>query len=157
MACANVANLLLARGASRHKEIAVRIALGSGRARIVAQLLAESLLLSFAGCAIGLLLARAGLALLAWLGTGSIPRLAQASLDLRVFLFALVVSAAAGIVFGIVPALSVSQMNLNATLQEVPRSGSPGRRGRMIRNSLIVAEVALAVVVLIASGLLIRS
>lgn len=157
MACTNVANLLLARGAGRRKEIAVRISLGAGRWRIVAQLLVESLLLSLAGCALGLMLARGGLALVGWLGTGSIPRLAGAALDWRAVLFALAAATGAAALFGIVPALQVSQMNLNAALEEVPRGGSPGRSGRRMRNALIVAEVSLAVVVLIASGLLIRS
>jgi putative ABC transport system permease protein len=157
MACVNVANLLLARGAARKKEIAIRTALGAGRGRIVAQLLSESVLLALAGGALGMALARGVVALVARLGPASIPRLAEASIDARLFLFALGVSLATGILFGIVPAIETSGANLNAALTEVGRGGTTGRSGRMVRNALVVAEVALAVVVLIGAGLLIRS
>jgi putative ABC transport system permease protein len=157
MACVNVANLLLARGATRHKEIAIRIALGAGRVRIVAQLLSESMLLALAGGALGMALARGAVALVARLGPASIPRLAEASIDARLFLFALGVSVATGILFGIAPAIQCSGADLNAALTEVGRGGTTGRSGRMARNALVVAEVALAVVVLIGAGLLIRS
>jgi putative ABC transport system permease protein len=157
MACVNVANLLLARGATRRKEIAIRTALGAGRGRIVAQLLAESVLLALAGGALGLALARGVVALVARLGPASIPRLAEASIDARLFLFALGVSVATGILFGIAPATQSSGADLNAALTEVGRGGTTGRSGRMVRNALVAAEVALAVVVLISAGLLIRS
>jgi putative ABC transport system permease protein len=157
MACVNVANLLLARGATRRKEIAIRTALGAGRGRIVAQLLSESLLLALAGGALGLALARGVVALVARLGPASIPRLAQASIDARSFLFALGVSVATGILFGIAPAMQSSGADLNTALTEVGRGGTTGRSGRTVRNALVVAEVALAVVVLIGAGLLIRS
>jgi putative ABC transport system permease protein len=157
MGCVNVANLLLARGAARQKEIAIRIALGAGRGRIVAQLLSESVLLALAGGALGLALARGVVALVARLGPASIPRLAEARIDARLFLFALGVSLATGILFGIAPAIQSSGANLNAALTEVGRGGTAGRSGRMVRNALVVAEVALAVVVLIGAGLLIRS
>ena len=157
MACVNVANLLLARGAARQKEIAIRTALGAGRGRIVAQLLSESVLLALAGGALGLVLARGVVALVARLGPASIPRLAEARIDARLFLFALGVSLATGILFGIAPAIQGSGANLNATLRESSRGGTTGRSGRMVRNVLVVAEVALAVLVLIGAELLIRS
>ena len=157
MACVNVANLLLARGAARRKEMAIRTALGAGRGRIVAQLLSESVLLALAGGALGMALARGVVALVARLGPASIPRLAEAGIDARLFLFALGVSVATGILFGIAPAIAGSGADLNAALTEVGRGGTTGRSGRMVRNALVVAEVALAVVVLIGAGLLIRS
>ena len=157
MACVNVANLLLARGAARRKEIAIRTALGAGRGRIVAQLLSESVLLALAGGALGVALARGVVVLVARLGPASIPRLAEARIDARLFLFALAVSLATGILFGIAPAIQSSGANLNAALTEVGRGGTTGRSGRMVRNALVVAEVALAVVVLIGAGLLMRS
>jgi len=157
MACVNVANLMLARGAARQKEIAIRTALGAGRGRIVAQLLSESVLLALAGGALGVVVARGVVALVARLGPASIPRLAEAGIDARLFLFALGVSLATGILFGIAPAIACTGGNLNAALRESSRGGTTGRSGRMVRNSLVVAEVALAVVVLIGAGLLIRS
>jgi len=157
MACVNVANLLLARGAARQKEIAIRAALGAGRGRVVAQLLSESVLLALAGGALGVTLARGVVALVARIGPASIPRLAEAAIDARLFLFAFGVSLATGILFGIAPAIGISGANLNAALTEVGRGGTTGRSGRMLRNALVIAEVALAVVVLIGAGLLIRS
>lgn len=157
MACTNVANLLLARGASRRKEIAIRNALGAGRGRILLQLLSESMLLALAGGAFGVVLARGGMAVLARLGAESIPRLAEARLDARLFLFALGVSVATGILFGMAPAIQVSGANLNASLTEGGRGGTTARRGRLMRSTLVVLEVTLSVVVLIGAGLLIRS
>jgi putative ABC transport system permease protein len=157
MACVNVANLLLARGAARQKEIAIRAALGAGRGRVVAQLLSESLLLALTGGALGLVLARGVVALVARLGPASIPRLAEARIDARLFLFALAVSVATGVLFGIAPAWQGSRANLNAALRKGGRSGTTSRSGRLVRNVLVVVEVALAVVVLIGAGLLIRS
>lgn len=157
MACVNVANLLLARGAGRRREIAIRLAMGASRGRIAAQLLSESLLLALAGGALGLLPAWGGVALLAWLGPASIPRLGQARLDGRLFLFALGVSAATGILFGLAPAIQVSGAKLNAVLTEEGRGRTTARSGRLLRHGLVVTEVALAVLVLIGAMLLIRS
>jgi putative ABC transport system permease protein len=157
MACVNVANLLLARGATRRKEIALRTALGAGRGRLFAQLLSESLLLSLGGGALGLLLASGAIRLLAHAGPASVPRLAQAAIDLRLFGFALAVSLATGMLFGLAPAMQGAASSLSAALNEGGRGGTAGRAGRRIRNALAIAEVALAVIVLIGAGLLIRS
>ena len=157
MACTNVANLLLARGSSRRKEIAIRNALGAGRGRIVLQLLSESLLLSLVGGVLGLILARGGMAVLARLAADSIPQLAEARLDARLFLFALGVSVVTGVLFGMAPAIQVSGAHLNAALTEGGRGGTTGRRGRAMRSFLVIVELTLSVVVLIGAGLLIRS
>jgi putative ABC transport system permease protein len=157
MACANVANLSLARGSARQKEIAIRTALGAGRARLVMQLLSESLLLALVGGALGLALARGSMALVARLGPASIPRLADARLDGRVFLFALAVSILTGILFGIAPAIQGSRAQVSGALKEGVRGGSGGRSARALRSALVVAEIALALVVLIGAGLLMRS
>jgi putative ABC transport system permease protein len=157
MACVNVANLLLARGATRRKEIALRSALGAGRGRIVAQLLTESLLLALGGGALGLLLSVVAIRVLAHAGPASVPRLAQAAIDPRLFAFTLVISLATGILFGLAPAMQGSGCSLSMALNEVGRGGTTGRAGRRLRNTLAITEVALAMVVLIGAGLLIQS
>lgn len=157
MACANVANLLLARGATRQKEIAIRSALGATRIRLMAQFLCESVLLALAGGVLGLALARGSVALVARLGPASVPRLTQATLDGRLFLFALAASLLTGILFGIAPAIQGSRINLNAALTEAGRGGTVGRAARRLRSALVVAEIALALLVLIGAGLLTRS
>jgi putative ABC transport system permease protein len=155
MACVNVANLLLARGAVRQREIAIRAAVGASRARLVTQLLAESAMLASAGGALGLLLARGAVLLVSRLGPASIPRLTEARVDGRLLLFALALSVLTGIVFGIVPALQGSRGNVSAALMEGGRSGTTGRSARWLRSGLVVAEIALALVLLIGAGLLI--
>jgi putative ABC transport system permease protein len=157
IACVNVANLLLARGAARSKEFAVRAALGAGRGRIVFQLLAESLALAAAGGILGLALAWGGIGLLARLGSATIPRIAGARLDWRVFLFALAVSALTGVLFGLVPALRLSAANPQAALIEGGRGSTAACSSRLLRNGLVVSEIALALLVLIGAGLLMRS
>jgi putative ABC transport system permease protein len=157
IACVNVANLLLARGAARGKEFAVRTVLGASRARIVFQLLAESLALAAAGGILGLALAWGGVGLLTRLGSDTIPRLAEARLDGRVFLFALAVSALTGALFGLAPALQLSTVNPSAALMEGGRGSTAARSSRLLRNGLVVSEIALAVLVLIGASLLMRS
>ena len=157
MACANVANLLLARGAARRREIAIRMAMGARRGRIAGQLLLESLTLSLAGGALGLLLAWAAIALVRDFGPTTMPRLADAQLDWRLFLFALGASVVTGILFGLAPAIQTSDATLNSALLQDGRGRTTSRSGRLLRNALVTAEVGLAVLVLIGATLLIRS
>ena len=156
IACANVANLLLARGAARQREIAVRAALGAGRARLFRQLLTESVLLSLAGGALAAPLAFAIVRGVIALGAGSIPRLDEIALDGVVMSFALGISALTGIVFGLVPAAHATTPRLFESLREGGRT-SGTFLPRRFRNALVILEMALAVVLLIGAGLLLKS
>jgi putative ABC transport system permease protein len=153
--CANVANLTLARLSSRRNEIAVRAALGAGRWPLVRQVLAESLLLSAGGGALGLLVAWAGVRFVRALPEGSLPRIEDVRLDTGVLLFALTVSVIVAITFGLVPALHASRAGLRHTIHAF--SGTTGRSGSRLLSALVVGEVAVALLLLVGAGLMTRS
>jgi len=156
IACANVANLLLARAAARQREVSIRMALGASRTRIASQLLTESLLLSLVGGLLGLFLAHWGIGLLIAYGPTNVPRLRDVSLDRYVLFFTFFVSVLTGVLFGLVPALQASRPDPGNTLKQDGRGLSHGGRNRM-RSALIVSEVALSLMLLVGAGLLINS
>ncbi len=156
IACANVAHMLLARASARHKEIAVRSALGAGRARMVRQFLTENLLLAAAGGALGLLISVWGTRALTALSPANLPRVESVGIDARAALFLLAVTLATGLAFGLAPALRSSSVNLAAALKEGSRGTSDGSRSRL-RSALVASEFALALMLLTGAGLMIRS
>ena len=157
IACANVANLLMARGASRHREIAIRTTLGAGRRRILRQLLTESLLIAIAAAAIGVLLAGWGLDVVVAMLPSSLPSWMQFTIDGRVLGFTLAMAVATGLVFGLAPALQASRPDLTDALQDGSRGAGTSRSGKRLRNALVVAEVALSLVLLIGASLMMKS
>ncbi|HEY9519548.1 MAG TPA: ABC transporter permease, partial [Gemmatimonadales bacterium] len=157
IACANVANLLLARASGRNRELAVRSALGAARARLIRQMLTESLMLAAAGGVLGLLLSIAGVQWFATLIPADFPRVEQLGLDTRVLIYGFVVIVAAGVLAGIAPAFQVTRGSLTDPLKDGGRGGSMGLKHGRLRASLVVTEIALALVLLISAGLLIKA
>ncbi len=156
IACANVANLILVRTSRRERELAVRAAFGGSRARLVRQMLAEALVLALGGAALGLLVAKAGIGMLVAIGPQDIPNLAYVGLDGTVLLYTVGAALLAAALFGIIPALRASRPDLISTLRQSGRNEGLGG-GRKLRNSVVMAEVALAFVLLIGGGLMFRS
>jgi len=157
IACANVANLLLARAASRGREVAIRTSMGATRGRVVRQLLTESVLLSLAGGLLGLLFAWASLGPLLKISAGTVPQVLSVGLDRSVLVFTILVSVITGLVFGIAPALRTTKIDLRETLNEGSRGSTAGPGHYRLRGSLISIEIALAMSLLAGSGLLLRS
>ena len=158
VACVNVANLLLARGSARRREVAVRAALGASRGRLVRQFAAEGLLLAIAATVLGAALAVVGVRALVALAPADIPRIADVAVDVRVLAVALIVAIAAGLLFGMVPALQARRIDLQSALKgEGGHGGSAAGRGGRMRSLLVVAECALAVMLVVGAALLIRS
>jgi putative ABC transport system permease protein len=157
IACANVANLLLARAEARQREIAVRAALGAGGRRMVRQLLTESLLLTSLSAIVGLALAGTGVRLLAWWNPASIPRIAGVTVDFRVAVFTIAMVLVTSVVFGLAPALRALRAGLVESLKDGSQSASSGSARQRFRNALVVLEMALAVVLLVGAGLMLRS
>jgi putative ABC transport system permease protein len=157
IACANLTTMLLARAAAREREIAIRVALGAGRMRLLKQVFTESVLLSLIGGAAGVLLALWGVELLKTIGAQTVPRLHEVNIDLVVLGVTLAICVGTGIIFGLAPGLASSRPELTEALKEGGRSSTVGTRRNRLRNGLVIAEVALALVLLSGAGLLIKS
>src|SRR6185437_5034733 len=157
IACANLANLTLSRALGRQRELAVRAALGAGRGRLATQLLAESLLLAVAGGVLGLGIAWLATRTLLGLNPDALPAMFHVTVDVRVMLFSLVAAALTGVLFGLAPALGLARADLHDSLKEGGRGASGGRAAERLRRALAVAQIGLAVMLLVGSGLLIRS
>jgi putative ABC transport system permease protein len=157
IACANVANLQLARADLRRREVAVRTALGAGRGHIISQLLTESVLLSISGAAAGLAVAWAVLQIVLTLRPANLPRLDETTLDAPVLIFTALLAIATGVLFGLLPALQLSRPDVTGVLKDGGRSGTAGRSRQLTRRGLVVLQLASSVVLALAAGLLIRS
>lgn len=155
--CANLSNLLLARASTRQKEMAIRAALGAGRRRLLRQMLTESVLLSACGAIVGLVLAAIGTRAIANMDAVSLPLLGSVGLDAGAVVFTVLLALAAGLAFGMAPALQSSEAHVHDALKASGRSATDGKRGSWLRGVLVVSEIALACVLLVGSGLLIRS
>lgn len=155
--CANLSNLLLARATTRHKEMAVRAALGAGRRRLVRQMLTESVVLSSCGALLGVVLAIVGTRAIARMDAVSLPLLHNVGVDATALAFTALLAIVAGLGFGLAPALQVSEARVHDALKASGRAATDGTRGSWMRRSLVVSEIALACVLLVGSGLLIRS
>jgi predicted permease len=155
--CANLSNLLLARNTTRQKEIAIRVALGAGRRRLIRQMLTESIVLSGAGAVGGVILAIVGTRILTRLDAIKIPLLTNVQVDLGVLMFTLAMALVTGLTFGLIPALQVPAIRVNETLKDNNRGASGGRKHSWLRSSLVVTEITLACLLLVGTGLLIRS
>jgi predicted lysophospholipase L1 biosynthesis ABC-type transport system permease subunit len=156
MSCVNVASLLLARSTGRHKEVAIRLALGVHRSRLIQQFLTESVVLAVIGGVLGLLLAYGCLRLVPLAGN-TLPRAQEIHLDAAVVVFTLVLSILTGLLFGLIPALQNSRISLSETLKEGGRTAETGRGGHHVRSALVVSEIAIALIVLISAGLVLKS
>src|SRR5215208_6444143 len=157
IACSNIANLLLARGAARQREVALRTALGASRLRLLRQFLTETMLLALAGGAVGLLVAQWGVDALLALNPGDLPAAQKVGIDARVLAFSLGLSVLTGFVFGIVPALQLSKTDVTSGLKEGGRGGGEGRERARLRGAFVVSQVALSLVLLVGAGLLLNS
>jgi putative ABC transport system permease protein len=157
VACANVANLLLARATVRHKEITIRSAIGAGRGQLIRQLLTESLLLAVLGGGLGLLIATWGTSVVATAGSKINPMFQDVHLDLRCLAFTLGVSIITGLIFGLAPALQISKPNLAESLKETGRGSGPAASRNRLRSALVISEIAMTLVLLVCAGLLIRT
>jgi putative ABC transport system permease protein len=157
IACANLATMLLARASARERELAIRVALGAGRWRLLRQMLTESVLLALAGAAVGIVFSVWGLELLKQIGARTVPRLAEVNVDLGVLVVTAVIAVGTGILFGLIPAFASAKPELTEALKEGGRSSTTGARRNQVRNALVVAEIALALVLLVGAGLLLKS
>lgn len=157
IACANLANLVLARASTRYREMAIRMAIGASRLRMIRQLLTENILLALLGGCLGLLLTRPAIKVIIALSPASLPHASEIQPDARVLLFTLLISLLSGVLFGLLPALSISKQNLAEELKGSGKGTSDGSRGNRVRNLLILSEIALSLLLLIGGGLLAKS
>jgi putative ABC transport system permease protein len=155
--CANLATMLLARASARERELAIRVALGAGRWRLLRQMLTESVLLALVGAAAGIILSVWGLELLKQIGARTVPRLSEVNIDFVVLMVTAMVAVGTGILFGLIPAFATAKPELTEALKEGGRSSTTSAERNQLRNSLVIAEIALALVLLVGAGLLLKS